>query len=158
MHMCLVFPMCISVFPLYSHYRMDELLVPFYADTLPLPISILLLIFRSHPLVYSSLPLPLITCCTYHGVHCLYSYIDYLSLYIHLPQFLFISIFLRPYSIPFQPISILLLLHSVIIRFISFPIYLFLYMYRSVYHLITPYINLPILTSTLIYLNFTKNT
>ena len=100
--MCLVFPMCISVFPLYSHYRMDELLVSFYATTLPipLPIFILLLIFRSYPLVYSSLPLPLITCCTYHGVHCLYSYIDYLSLYIHLPQFLFISLFLRPYVIP----------------------------------------------------------
>ena len=99
--MCVVFPMCISVFPLYPNYRAYDLLVSFYATTLPipLPIFILLLIFRSYPLVYSSLPLPLITCRTYHGVRCLYSYIDYLSLYIHLLQFLFLSIFLRPYSI-----------------------------------------------------------
>ena len=97
--MCVVFPMCISVFPLYSHYRMDELLVSFYTVTLSLSIF-LLLIFRSHSLVYSSLSLPIIVCRTCHGASCLYSYIGYLSLYIHLPQFLLLFLLLRPYSIP----------------------------------------------------------
>ena len=155
--MCLVFPMCISVFPLYSHYRMDELLVSFYATTLPipLPISILLLIFRSHPLVYSSLSLPFITCRTYNAVRYLYAYIDYLSIYLCIYVHTSSVVPITTSLCHCNQFSFSILLHGVIIRFLSLPIYLFLDVFRCVSHLLTSYINFHILPSCL--QNFTKN-
>ena len=58
MHMCIVFPVFVSVFPLYSHYRIDEILVSLYDADIPIPIYPLLRIFQ-FSLVYLSLSLPI---------------------------------------------------------------------------------------------------
>ena len=97
-YMCSV--SCMPVFPIYSiivcmTYWVSSMLLLFLSKY-----SILLLILQ-FSIVYSFLSLSHIVCRTFHGVRCLYSYIDYLNLYRHLLQFLF------------------LLLHAVIIRLLS---------------------------------------
>ena len=118
-----------SVFPLYSHYRMDVLLVSFYYATIPLTCSYLH--SSSHSLVYSSLSLPIS-----RVVPAVASVSSIRTSSIYL-------------SIATVHHSILLFLHTVIIRFLSFPIYLFLDMCRGVYRLLTPCVNFPILPSSL---------
>lgn len=132
---CFLYEYAFSIFPL-SYGRS----IGFLSLLLLFLLFLFLLIFP-FSLVYYSLSLSYIACRTYHGVRCLYSYIDYLSLCIHLPQFL-LFLLLRTDSIPtnthppspacsYQPFS-------------SLSIYLFLDMCRGVSHLLTSYINFPI--------------
>ena len=149
--MCVWYFLCVcicvsSVFPLSYVWSIGSLLLCRYSSS-----NIPTTTYLHYSLVYSPLSLPYVECCTYHGVRRLYSYIDYLSPYIHLPQFLFISISLRTYSI-------LLLLYAVLIRFLSFTIYLFLDMCRGVSHILTSYTNFHPYSSLPVCLNFTKNT
>ena len=91
-------------------------------------------------------------------VHTMPSVISTRTSTIYLCIYIFRNSYLYPYSyvlMSFQPISILLLLHSVIIRFLPLPIYLFLDVFRCVSHLLTSYINFHILPSCL--QNFAKN-
>ena len=98
MHMCVcsISSVFVSVFPLYSHYRTEELLVSFYSYTLTFPFPILLLLVFRFSLVYSYLSLSYIVWRTYHGVRCLYSYIYYLSIY--LCTYIFLNSYSYPYS------------------------------------------------------------
>ena len=114
---------------------MDDLLVSFYYATLPLPTPTYPPVLNS---VFVLISFP----------YCV-SYIPWcpLSMLVHR---LSISAYI------FRSHSLLLLLYAVIIRFLSFPFYLFMDMCRGVSRLLTPCINFPILTSSLP--NITKNT